>query len=85
VSLYLECLGESVLERLRKLHTAYDSTGATRSALMTVFGPPEQCLVCAAPLHWETRDRIPNDVDPWFCGNCCPICDSGAGDASGPA
>lgn len=76
MSLYLECLGESVLEFLRTLHNSYDDTGAMRDKMTAVFGYPRHCMVCAKPLLWETREDIPNDVDPWFCGNCCPICTS---------
>ena len=79
MSLYLECLGESVLEKLRALHSTYDDTGYIRQVMGSLFGfPPSRCLVCAKPLYWENsaRDVIPNDVDPWFCESCCPICES---------
>ena len=72
MSLYLECLGESVLERMRILHATYDSTGQIRATMLALFGEPEHCLVCAKPLNWEREP--PNDIDPWFCSDCCPVC-----------
>ena len=69
---YLRDLGETVLEQLRILHSTYDDTGLIRDIMTGLFGQPEQCLVCAAPLGWEKQP--PNDVDPWFCSQHCPIC-----------
>lgn len=72
---YMRDLGETVLERLRVLHSTYDDTGIIRDVMLTLFGDPERCLVCAKPLgKWERA--IPNDVDPWFCSAHCPICAS---------
>jgi len=76
MNVYLESLGESVLEALRALHMEYDGTGATRSKMLAVFGFPRHCLVCAKPLLWKSEEDISNDVDPWFCADCCPICES---------
>ena len=66
-------LGETTLERLRMLHANYSDDGRTRDVMTALFGQPEQCLVCAEPLEWGGK-RIPDDVDPWFCGEHCPIC-----------
>lgn len=74
VEQFYASLGESVLEHLKRLHSSYDSTGATKAAMAGVFGLPKRCLVCAKPLAWRDMDDVPNDVDPWFCGGCCPIC-----------
>ena len=69
---YLQDLGETVLERLRLLHCTYDSTGRIRDVMTSLFGVPVRCLICARPLKWEKQ--IPNEVDPWFCAEHCPIC-----------
>lgn len=72
---YLRDLGETVLERLRLLHSTYDDTGKTRDVMCSLFGVPTRCLVCAKPLGWKpATERVPNDVDPWFCSEHCPIC-----------
>ena len=76
MNVYLESLGESVLEALRTLHSQYDGTGATRDKMLAVFGFPRQCLVCAKPLLWMGTGDISNDVDPWFCSDHCPICET---------
>ena len=74
VEQWYACLGESVLEHLKREHSRYDDNGTTRDRMLALFGFPKACLVCAKPLLWENRDDVPNDVDPWFCSGCCPIC-----------
>ena len=69
---YLRKLGETVLDRIMVLHRTYDSTGMTRDTMLALFGEPRFCLICGKPLDWETN--TPNDVDPWFCSQHCPVC-----------
>lgn len=76
---YLANLGKSTLSALRKLHCNYSRNGATRDTMLSLFGEPRACLVCAKPINWDTRGGVPDDVDPWFCLGCCPICDSSLG------
>jgi hypothetical protein len=72
-------LAEATLAAIRRLNsdaiTAMEY-GAVRDAMLSVFGPPVRCLICGVSLNW-TR-QVPDDVDPWFCSACCPICGDGA-------
>ena len=91
-----KALGQSTLSamfRLRYQRMKYDTygEGSTKEAMLTFFGYPHQCLICDKPLDWENkaagdindpfnRDHIPDDIDPWFCMNHCPVCNSGEGE-----
>jgi len=71
---FITTLGGVTLDRLYQLHARYSSDGAIRDAMMAFYGKPEKCLTCSTSLIWEDRRSIPDDVDPWFCNSCCPIC-----------
>lgn len=69
---------EMLEKKLLQLHKdkLTEPTGQTDigSRMAAIFGEPDYCLRCGGFVKEPSGTPLKNDIDAWFCRDCCPVC-----------